>query len=436
MLGNVNDTRQKEAINALQSALQNNDTEAAQKAWGEFHQSLVESVKEDYELYDGDTRALMQRGYRQLTAAEKKFYEGMIEAGRSNNPKQAWTDLLAANTDFMPQTIIEDVYKDLVEEHPLLAKIRFQNVSYLAKWLLNDHSRQTAAWGAINSQITQQIVSSFREIDMNLCKLSAYVVIPQDMLDLGPAYLDGYIRAILKESIAVALETAIVSGNGLNQPIGLDRDIHQGVSIDSSTGYPAKTAVEVTSFMPAEYGAVLAKLAVSEVWYTADETGVITPASTAANADGSPKSGYTKHGGHMRAFDRVTLVCNMVDYLTKVMPATTVLTNGGSFANNLFPFPTDVVRSNALATGKAILFLPEEYFMGLGTSKEGTIEYSDEVRFLEDQRVYKIKLHGNGRAFDNTVAVLLDISGLDPAYITVLAKGIEFPESTEADPEG
>lgn len=422
MLGNYNDAKQKEAIANLQEALESGETETAQKAWAQFHASLVEAVKEDYATYDGDMQALIQRGYRQLTSAEKKFYEKMIEAGKSANPKQAWTDLLATDKDFMPTTIIEDVYKDLIEEHPLLAKINFQNVAYLTKWILNDHTGQNAVWGQITSQITQEITSSFQEIDLNLCKLSAYVIIAEDMLDLGPTYLDNYIRTILKESVAVALETGIVTGNGLNQPAGLDRNIAKAANFSQSTGYEQKTAVTVTNFLPEAYGSVVAQLAVTEVWYTQDSTGNPVAESTALDANGALQTGYTKHGGKMRSFDKVTLACNMVDYLTKVMPATTVLNTAGAYVANLFPFPTDVVRSNAIETGKAILFLPEEYFMGIGGTKDGTIEYSDEYKFLEDQRVYKIKLHGNGRAFDNTVAVLLDISDLDPAYITVLAK--------------
>jgi hypothetical protein len=57
--------------------------------------------------------------------------------------------------------------------------------------------------------------------------------------------------------------------------------------------------------------------------------------------------------------------------------------------------------------------------MGMGGSKNGVIEYSDEYKFLEDQRVFKVKQYGAGRAFDNTSALYLDISGLSPAYITV-----------------
>lgn len=413
-----------EATAALQAAFNAEDTtpEVMQCAFEQFAQAIAATVQADFESANGDRNILAQRGFRQLTAEENKYYQALIEAGKSKNPVQTYAGLLSDKV--MPTTIIEDVYKDLLAEHPLLAKINFQSVQYLTRWILNDHSVQTAAWGAVNSQIAQQITSAFRTVEITQCKLSAYAVIEKDMLDLGPAFLDNYIRTFLKEALAVALEDAIVTGNGLNMPIGLDRDIHQGVSVSSSTGYPQKTAVTLTSFMPKEYGAILAELCETEVYYTADATGVITAASTAANSDGSPKSGYTKHGGAMRSFDEVTLICNMKDYLNKVMPATTVLNAAGSFTNNIFPFPTDVVRSNRVPTGKAILCLPEEYFFGIGSSKEGTLEYSDDYHFLEDQRVFKIKMHGYGKAWDNTVAILLDISNLVEAYVYVKAADV------------
>ncbi len=136
----------------------------------------------------------------------------------------------------MPETIIEDVYRHLLEEHPLLEKITFQNVKYLTKWLLNDHTRQKAAWGQINGEITQEIESAFKGVEITLLKLTAYAVIPKDMLDLGPSFLDNYIRTILKEALYVALEKAIVSGSGKDEPVGLNRDIHEGVNLSTSTG--------------------------------------------------------------------------------------------------------------------------------------------------------------------------------------------------------
>lgn len=387
MLGNIADTKQREAVAALQSALQSGNEEEGKKAWGQVFDAITEKVKTDFEMYSTDTNVLAQRGYRQLTSEETEFYQNLAKAGKASDPKQAFTDLI--NTDGgMPETIIEDVYRDLLEEHPLLDKITFQNVKYLTKWLLNDHTRQKAAWGQINGEITQEIESAFKGVEVTLLKLTAYAVIPQDMLDLGPSFLDNYIRTILKEALYVALEKAIVSGSGKDEPVGLNRDIHEGVSFSTSTGYPEKTAIQVTNFLPANYGPLVAKLAVTEK-------------------------------GRMRSFDEVLMICNQVDYLNKIMPATTALTTGGTYARDLFPFPTEVVRSNEVKTGQAILCLPEEYFFGLGESKDGKIEYSDEFKFLQDTRTYKIKLHGNGRPYDNTVAIVLDISKLDPAYVTV-----------------
>lgn len=413
------------AAAALQAAFNAEDStpEVIQAAFDQFGQAIAATIQADFESANGDRTILAQRGFRQLTAEETRYYDQIIKAGKSSNPVQTYAGLL--DDKVMPITIIEDVYKDLTQEHPLLGAINFQSVAYLTRWILNDHSVQTAVWGAVNGQITQQITSAFRTVELTQCKLSAYAIIEKDMLDLGPVFLDNYIRTFLKEALATALENAIASGTGHNQPIGLDRDIHKGVTVNSSTGYPQKDPVSLASFMPKDYGEVLAKLAVTEVWYTQDSSGDIVPKnSTSANADGSAKSGYTKHGGNIRSFDNVTLICNMVDYLKKVMPATTVLNASGAFATNLFPFPTEVIRCNAVPTGKAILCLPKEYFMGIGTSKDGTLEFSDERYFLEDQRVFKIKMHGMGMAYDDTVAILLDISQLEEAYVYMRAADV------------
>ncbi len=116
------------------------------------------------------------------------------------------------------------------------------------------------------------------------------------------------------------------------------------------------------------------------------------------------------------------LICNLTDYLTKVMPATTVLSTAGGYVHDLFPFPTDVEVSTEVPDGKAIICLPANYKLLAGGQKNAVIEFSDEFKFLDDTRYFKIKQHMTGRAVDNTCAYLLDISELDPAYITIVMK--------------
>lgn len=391
---------EKECINQLMAAMKNGNDEEMKTAWENLHNSIAEQVRTDFaDLQEShDAAILAQRGYRQLTNKERNWYNKVIDALKSNNPKQAFTAIIGSDNeeDLMPTTIVEDVYKDLTEEYPLLGAIKFQHVGYITKWIRNDHATQLAVWGEITDEIAKEITSAFRVEDVNQHKLSAFAVVEKGMLDLGPTFLDGYIRTVLKEAMMAGLEMGIVTGTGIKQPIGLIKNISEGVAFSTETGYPNKTAVALKGFTPKEYGALVAQMSVTEK-------------------------------GKKRKFGKVGLLCNQNDYLTKVMPATTVLTPNGNYVNNLFPFPTDVYVSNALEDGQAVLFLPEEYFLALGGSKEGVIEYSDEYKFLEDQRVFKIKQYGMGKAYDNTCAILLDISGLEEAYITV--KNIEITEA-------
>lgn len=376
---------QKKLLETMQQKLKDGDVEGYAQSFTEYHVSLQESIKQDYDRYveTNDQKILQNRGIRQLTAGEKKFYQDFTKAVKSPNYKQEINNMKVA----LPETIITDVYKELLNDHPLLSKIDFKFTSYATKWIVQDHSKQTAVWGELNEAITTEITSAFKTLNIEQFKLTAFFVISLDMLDLGPEWIDAYIRAVLYDSLANGLEASIVDGTGKSSPIGLARDVSEGVTVTGGV-YPRKTAIKLKTFKPKEYGKVLAKLAKTEK-------------------------------GNMRKFNSVILVCNMTDYLTKVMPASTASNFDGTYTKDVFPFPTETIVSNELKEGEAVLFIPQEYFFGLGSSKEGNITYSDEAKFLEDQRAYKIKLYGNGRAYDNTISILLDISELEEFYVTV-----------------
>lgn len=361
------------------------DNKELENAISALQQSIYEGVKADFEDYleTQDNAILAQRGYRNLTSEEKKFYEKFISAAKASDYKQA-----IANIDVsFPETILEDVFKELQDKHPLLKRINFQSTTLVTKWILSDATITKATWGAINSAIVTEIEGSLKMVDIGQNKLTAFALIPLDMLDMGAVFIDKYIRALLAEGLAVALEDGIINGDGNGKPIGLTRDIHDGVTVSGGV-YPLKESVALDSFTPEDYGNVLATLAVTEQ-------------------------------GNPRTFNQVQLIVNPTDYLTKVMPATTLLNAQGAYINNVFPFPTEVIQSSSVAAGKAVLALLPEYFMGVAASKSATIEYSDEFKFLEDMRTYKTKFYGNGRAYDNTCAVLLDITGIVPAYLNV-----------------
>ena len=373
----------------LQMALQGDDAKAQEMAWANFSDAIVEQIKADANVYaqSGDKSILAQRGYRQLTSKEEKFYEKFIEVSKMRNVQQAVTTLADVNANkLMPETIIEDVYRELQEEHPLLAKVDFKSFAYATKVVMNDHSKQTAVWGDIDAEITKELQTAFKMLDMSQNKLSAFAIVPMGLLDLGATFLDAYIRTILKESIACALEEAIVKGDGKGKPVGLMKKLTgalDGVHQD-------KDAIAVTDFGVKSMGALIAKMAKNEK-------------------------------GVNRAVGKLTLICNANDYYTLVAPAVRVQNMAVAYVDNL-AFPMEVVISEAVPTGKAVMAMLDNYFLGMGFPKDGAIEFSDEYKFLEDQRTYKIKTYGAGRAICENDALVLDISGLEEATIAVKHK--------------
>ena len=81
------------------------------------------------------------------------------------------------------------------------------------------------------------------------------------MLEIGPEWLDRYVRAILSEASSNGLEEGIIDGNGIDEPIGMRRN--GAGALDPVTGYPVLVKTPLTQITPATYGALISALATS-----------------------------------------------------------------------------------------------------------------------------------------------------------------------------
>lgn len=350
-----------------------------------IEQSVMSKARELVE--NQDSAILASRGIRQLTSKEKQYFEALIEAFKSNNPKQALKDFKV----IMPETTIDQVMEDLENEHPLLNAIDLQNTSFVIKWLYNTNTYQKAEWGNITAEIIKELTSGFKELDMSQMKLSAFIPVPKSILELGPAYLENYVRQILVESLANGLEYGIVNNmNTATGPICMKADLTKGTANTEGDGitYTEKTKVVVKDFQPKTIGKIIATLSKNDK----DEP---------------------------RTISNVIMVVNPTDYFTKIFPATTVMGGDGTYRKDVMPYPMQIIQSAAVAENEAIVGLGDRYFVGAGMAKEGRIDYSDEYQFLEDNRVYLIKLYANGRPLDNNSFVVLDITNLKAATVKV-----------------
>ncbi len=376
--------KKAEIANRMNQAVKEGNEEAFQQAFNDFTDILQEAVLAEARglVEANDNSILMGRGARVLTSKEREYYEKIIDAMKSSNPKQS----ISLIDETLPTTVIDAVLDDIVESHPLLSAINFQNTGLLTEILVSTlDGRFKATWGPICGEITKELSAGTAVINLRQKKLTAYIPVCKAMLEAGPTWLDRYVRTILAESIANGLEEAIIDGTGLNEPVGMRRNPNG--ALDPVTGYPLTVAVPLAEITPETYGGILAALSVGPT-------------------------------GLNRAISEVIFIVNPVDYFTKLMPATTQMVNG-TWVKDIFPFPTRVIQSVHMPQGEAIIGLANRYFFGLGAGEGGRIEFSDHYHFLEDERMYITKLYGDGKPLDNVSFKRVDISALHPAHPVV-----------------
>ena len=386
-----------EIFQAFGDAVRNDDAEGAAKAFQEAQEQLCEMIEQQFNQYGNiaDIAVLQQRGLRALTSEENDWYQKFIGAVRTD-AKQAITNLTAA----MPVTIIDRVIEDMKKNHPLLDAITIQNAAGAQKLVMNgvQMASKLGGWGQITSAISTELAGQIKVVDVTVAKYTAYFIIPKDYVKFNftfaPMWVDQYIRIILSESIAFGLEKTIVSGDGNNQFIGMDRDI---TSV-SNNAYTAKSAVAITNWGD-DYAGVIAGMAKDD------------------NNDD-------------RNVPEALLIVNPQDNIKKIRKAQNVITHAGILDMISHTWPTKVVTSSMIVEGKAIVGIAANYFAAINGGTSGIIEYDDSNQFLQDNRIYTTRVYGNGQPVDNKSFALLDISNVADPALPVEVKGTVSTKET------
>ena len=110
----------------MTAAMKSEDEQAITEAWEAFQEETADSIRADFKLFQKtqDESVLAQRGYRVLTSAEQAWYKNVAQALKDARSNQAFIDILksADKDDIMPETIIDDVLRYLVETRPCSPK--------------------------------------------------------------------------------------------------------------------------------------------------------------------------------------------------------------------------------------------------------------------------------------------------------------------------
>lgn len=322
------------------------------------YEDLVNELKEESERAESDKNFAKKLGLRTLSKEEKDFYTKL------KNVKNA---VSGEQIDMIPTSIIDLTLEDIRTKNPILEDINFAPAD-VKKWIVGEKSG-TFGWGALTDSLVNELTAKLGSMNTDVNKLYAVLIIPKGISDLGLQYVDKYFRAILQETLNDGLEFGYLQGSGKKQPIGIYKQIE---SVNEDGTHKDKiVSQDLKEFSPK--GMTIAKK-------------------------------YLNNGGK-RVLDKLVIYCHPNDRADYVDPA--IYNDKGELITSFKNLA--VKESTQNPEGKAALAIPKKYTMGL-TGFE--INEYKETKALDDADVLIGKGYANGRAVDDNIAFIFDVTKL------------------------
>lgn len=377
----VEDLRIKfENVLADENATQEDQLEAMTNYFDAVSEDKAEQIRTEYEelKHVTDTNVLAQRGVHTLTSEEMNYYNAVTKAEGFN------VDVV------MPETIIERVFEGIVEERPLLNLINFLPYTGKEKTIRGRRTGK-AVWGPLHRDLEGQLDAAFGSTTNTIHSLTAYFVISNDTLDLGPKWVDRFVRLCLQEVTAEALEEAVVKGTGNNQPIGLTKDLDAPVTSGVYADKAAET-LELTFADPTTMINEFTEVMQNFVEYT--------------HKVGDDDEGVTKH---RKVEGKLKMLVHPSDYYDIIARAMVLSENNGVY-NKALPFinVSDIYESEFAPKGQVVVFLPEEYDASI--SHNNRIYVYKETLAMSRATLYAVDMHADGRPRNNEMARVYNLN--------------------------
>ena len=366
-----NDKNMMAAREELFLALRTDDEAVQKEAFEKFLKGLEANVAEQTKAYmaayqDGvnDEAILAERGLRRsMTTAEKQFFAEAVEKKKIDGLDKLF-----------PETIIEDIYRNLVENHPIISLIDVQQGSVKSKFIYGDSTKKRAFWGNIPENIKQILLDGFKELDISASKLSSFIAVPKGYYELGPAWLANYVVTFLQEVMTATLEEAIVSGDGDKKPLGMTRKL----SGDTGGKYPEKTKVTLADFKPASLAVIRSALAKAK----------------------------TDNG-------EVVALINPTTYWAKAFPALAFQNQQGQWVNSLLPTGEKIIPTHAVPEDTIVFGVLKNYLLVVASNVE--IKKYDQTLAIEDMDLHIARFFGKGIPKNENAFFVADISTMSGA---------------------
>ena len=316
-----------------------------------------------------DNRVLEARGIPTLTAEETKFYNEAVKSGGFNS------DIV------WPETILERVFENLQKDHPILSIINFTPTVGRVK-VIRARRTGVAVFGPLHKDLEGQLDSKFGASEFVQLALTAFFLVSNDTLDLGPRWIDRFINLSLTEAVRDIWAEKIIAGTGNDEPIGLLKDLDGAVTAGV---YPDKATAGTLTFgkdkIVTEVASVMKKL--SKFTYKVDKTD-----------EGEVK--YRSVAG------KVFLIVNPVNYWDIVSRIT--FANLNNIYGSAMPFidVKNIIESVDVPENKLIAFVEGEY--DASQSRAEKVSVYKETFAMKRATLYAVDMLGNGYPTNNEAA--------------------------------
>lgn len=356
-------TARQEFLNAIQNG---EDEKAQAELYGKMINELFEESKAQAQA-EAERVSSLPTAESKLTAEQRKFFNEIN------------TEVGYKEEKLIPEETIDRIFENLTTEHPLLADLGIKNAGLRLKFLKSETSG-VAVWGKIFGEIKGQLDAAFSEETAIQNKLTAFVVLPKDLKDFGPAWVERFVRLQIEEAFAVALEAAFLNGTGKEQPIRLSRQVQEGVSVTGGV-YPEKESLGTLTFKD--------------------------PRTTVLELTKVFKNHSTDEKGKSVAVKgNVTMVVNPSDAFD-IQAQYTHLNANGVYVTAL-PFNLNVIESVAQSACKVLTYVKGRYdgYLAGGIN----LQKFDQTLAIEDMDLYTAKQFAYGKAKDDKVAAVYDLN--------------------------
>lgn len=316
-----------------------------------------------------DNRVLEARGITTLTAEETKFYNEAVKTGGFDS-EVVW-----------PETILERVFENLQKDHPILSIINFTPTVGRVK-VIRARRTGVAVFGPLHKDLEGQLDSKFGASEFVQLALTAFFLVSNDTLDLGPRWIDRFINLSLTEAVRDIWAEKIIAGTGNDEPIGLLKDLDGAVTAGV---YPDKATAGTLTFgkdkIVTEVAGVMKKL--SKFTYKVDKT------------DGGEVK-YRSVAG------KVFLIVNPVNYWDIVSRIT--FANLNNIYGSAMPFidVKNIIESVDVPENKLIAFVEGEY--DATQSRAEKVSVYKETFAMKRATLYAVDMLGNGYPTNNEAA--------------------------------